>query len=56
MRKKWITSLFLLVVTILMLTVSLPAEEERFNVPVGASQVKGPANAPVTLIEFLDFQ
>jgi hypothetical protein len=32
------------------------AEEMRFSVPVGDSPTIGPANAPVTIIEFLDFQ
>jgi hypothetical protein len=29
---------------------------QRFDVPVGDSQSVGPANAPVTLIEFIDYQ
>jgi len=32
------------------------AAEIRYNVPVGDSPAIGPANAPVTLIEFLDYQ
>lgn len=32
------------------------AEEKRFSVPIGDSPVIGPATAPVTIIEFLDFQ
>ncbi|MBI5575597.1 MAG: hypothetical protein HY896_04465 [Deltaproteobacteria bacterium] len=32
------------------------AAETRFDVPVGDSQAVGPANAPVTLIEFVDYQ
>ena len=32
------------------------AEEKRFEVPVGDAPSRGPADAPVTLIEFLDFQ
>ncbi len=32
------------------------AEEKRFNVPIGDSPVYGPENAPVTIIEFLDYQ
>lgn len=32
------------------------ADEKRYPVPLGDSPSTGPANAPVTIIEFLDFQ
>lgn len=32
------------------------AQDKRYDVPVGDSPMLGPANAPVTIIEFLDFQ
>jgi hypothetical protein len=32
------------------------ADEKRFTVPIGASPSIGPSDAPVTIIEFLDFQ
>ena len=32
------------------------AAEQRYSVPVGNSQATGPANARVTLIEFIDYQ
>jgi len=32
------------------------AGEKRFSVPIGDSPSIGPANALVTIIEFLDFQ
>jgi len=32
------------------------AEDKRYDVPVGDSPVLGPADAQVTIIEFLDFQ
>lgn len=32
------------------------AEEKRFDVPVGDSPSYGPSGAPVTIIEFIDFQ
>ncbi|MHB9097401.1 MAG: hypothetical protein ACYC5X_06215 [Syntrophales bacterium] len=31
-------------------------EEKRFSIPIGDSPTAGPADAPVTIIEFLDFQ
>lgn len=32
------------------------ADEKRYNVPILDSPASGPANAPVTIIEFLDYQ
>jgi len=32
------------------------AEEPRFEVPVLDSPARGPADAPVTIVEFLDYQ
>ncbi len=32
------------------------AQEKRYDVPIGGSPQTGPSNAPVTLIEFIDFQ
>jgi hypothetical protein len=32
------------------------ADEKRYSVPIGDSPALGPVDAPVTLIEFLDFQ
>lgn len=32
------------------------AEGKRFQVPIADSPQFGPVNAPVTIIEFLDFQ
>ena len=45
-------------VAVLLLLVALPslAAEKRFTVPVGNSPSTGPENAPVTIIEFIDFQ
>lgn len=32
------------------------ADEKRYNVPIEDSPILGPADAPVTIIEFLDYQ
>ena len=32
------------------------ADKPLVEVPLGDSPVRGPANAPVTMIEFIDFQ
>jgi hypothetical protein len=32
------------------------ADEKRFTVPLNDSPETGPANAPVTIVEFIDFQ
>ncbi len=40
------------------LIVSVPAvaAQKRYEVPIGDSPQRGPANAPVTIVEFLDYQ
>jgi hypothetical protein len=48
-----------LVLTLLLLvfpTVTLSADVDRFDVPIGSSPQRGPQDALVTIIEFLDFQ
>lgn len=40
----------------LLLVVTAQAEQTRTDVPIGDSPTFGPANAPVTIIEFIDFQ
>ena len=47
---------FLLSLALLMFCTAVFAEERRVNIPVGDSPQKGPADAPVTIIEFIDFQ
>jgi hypothetical protein len=49
-RKILITALGLLVFCM------AHAEQKRFDVPIGDSPSLGPADAPVTIIEFIDFQ
>jgi len=43
-------------VMIVMIGVHAVAADKRTNVPIGDSPSLGPANAPVTIIEFIDFQ
>ena len=51
MKKKLSIVLFILFIA----TYSF-ADEKRYNVPILDSPASGPANAPVTIIEFLDYQ
>ncbi len=46
----------LLVIILILLPVSAPSEEKRYAIPIGGSPSMGPENAPVTIIEFIDFQ
>jgi hypothetical protein len=41
---------------IFLLCGTAPAEEKKVEVPVGNSPSQGPVDAPITLIEFIDFQ
>jgi len=41
---------------VVFISMSAFADEKRFSVPIGDSPSTGPMNAPVTIIEFLDFQ
>jgi hypothetical protein len=49
---------FMAVTISLLLLISAPvlAADKRTNVPIGNSPSMGPENAPVTIIEFIDFQ
>ena len=41
---------------LLLAAFSAHAAEPRYSVPVGDSPVLGPPGAPVTLVEFIDYQ
>ncbi len=40
----------------LLLVLAAAAQEKRYTVPFGDSPVLGPSDAPVTIIEFIDYQ
>jgi hypothetical protein len=44
------------VLLLLLLVGYAAADEKRYSVPINDSPSMGPSNAPVTIIEFLDFQ
>lgn len=47
--------IFICVFALLLIGVA-HAEQKRFEVPIGDSPSQGPADAAVTIIEFIDFQ
>ena len=51
MLKKILSYIF-----VLLLLAGTALAEERTEVPIGDSPSMGPTNAPVTIIEFIDFQ
>lgn len=48
--------LLMICCAVLLVAVAAWAEDKRIEVPIGDSPVRGPADAPVTIIEFIDFQ
>jgi protein-disulfide isomerase len=44
------------IVLTLLATVPARAADVRYSVPAGGSPSIGPANAPVTIVEFVDYQ
>ena len=47
-----ISTIFVMFIMVL----AVSAEVKRYDVPIGDSPSIGPVNAPVTIIEFLDYQ
>lgn len=58
--RKHVSFLLALIATGLLLAAPPAANaeeaEKRFDIPIGISPVRGTSGAPVTIIEFLDFQ
>lgn len=48
--------LFAVLFAAFLLVATAIAAEHRYDIPIGNSPQKGPTDAPVTIIEFLDFQ
>ena len=46
----------LLLCVLALLLADMARAEDRVQVPIGNSPVLGPEGAPVTIIEFIDFQ
>jgi protein-disulfide isomerase len=51
-----IMTMLMLALACITLVSPVLAEEKRYTVPVGDSPSYGPPDAPVTIIEFIDFQ
>lgn len=48
--------LLIILLLSLLATPAAAAEKPLVNVPLGDAPVRGPANAAVTIVEFIDFQ
>lgn len=46
----------LICISFLLLFTVAQAEEKRIDIPIGNSPVMGPTDAPITIVEFIDFQ
>lgn len=56
MMKKMMMTRVLSCIFVLLLFGTALAEKNHTEVPIGDSPTMGPDNAPVTIIEFIDFQ
>lgn len=45
-----------MIALLLLFSVPAGAADKRVSVPIGGSPSLGPENAPVTIVEFIDFQ
>lgn len=45
-----------LIVLLVQLACLASAQERRFSIPIDSSPSLGPVDAPVTIVEFIDFQ
>jgi len=46
----------IIIIVLVLVAMSASGEEKRYAVPIADSPILGPTDAPVTIIEFLDFQ
>lgn len=49
-------AIFIVIILLSFLTVSAHTSQTRYDIPVEKSPSWGPENAPVTIVEFIDYQ